>query len=90
MRSTVTRAFVLDSWAVIAYLEGETASEKVADIISDAHAKNRKLLISVVNAAEVWYIVARETTISDADESIHQLRKLGVEFVDALALFLGG
>ena len=83
MRSTGTSAFVLDSWAVIAYLEGETASEKVADIISDAHSNNRKLLISVVNAAEVWYIVARETTISDADESIRQLRELGVEFIDA-------
>ena len=54
------RAIVLDSWAVIAYLEDEPAAEKVADIIADAHEQQIQLLMTVVNAGEVWYIVARE------------------------------
>jgi uncharacterized protein with PIN domain len=33
------KAIVLDSWAVIAFLEGEAAAEKVADHIADAHEK---------------------------------------------------
>jgi ribonuclease VapC len=77
------KAIVLDSWAVIAYLEDEPAAEKVADIISDAHEQAIPLLMSVVNAGEVWYIVAREASASDADASIKQLRDLGIEFVDA-------
>lgn len=77
------KSIVLDSWAVIAYLEGEEAAEKVADIIADAHENQIPLLISVVNAGEVWYIVARETSVTDADVSIKQLRDLGVQFVDA-------
>ncbi|MFN2494019.1 MAG: PIN domain-containing protein, partial [Pyrinomonadaceae bacterium] len=41
------------------------------------------LLMTVVNAGEVWYIVAREASAADADASIKQLRDLGIEFIDA-------
>jgi predicted nucleic acid-binding protein len=77
------KAIVLDSWAVIAYLEDEPAAEKVADIIADAHEQGITLLMTVVNAGEVWYIVAREASAADADASIKQLRDLGIGFVDA-------
>jgi predicted nucleic acid-binding protein len=76
-------AIVLDSWAVIAYLEGEPSAKKVADHIADAHEQNIPLFISVVNAGEVWYIIAREASVNDADRSITELRHLGIEFVDA-------
>jgi ribonuclease VapC len=76
------KAIVLDSWAVIAYLEDEAAAEKVADIISDAHEEGIPLLMTVVNAGEVWYIVARETSTADADASIKQLRDLGIQFIE--------
>jgi predicted nucleic acid-binding protein len=77
------KAIVLDSWAVIAYLEGEPAAEKVADRIADAHENDIPLFMSVVNAGEVWYIIAREASVGDADRSITELRHLGIEFVDA-------
>lgn len=77
------KAIVLDSWAVIAYLEGESSAKRVADHIADAHEQNIPLLISVVNAGEVWYIIAREASVSDADRSITELRHLGIEFIDA-------
>ena len=77
------KAIVLDSWAVIAYLEGEAAAEKVADHIADAHENEIPMFISVVNAGEVWYIIAREASVGDADRSITELRHLGIEFVDA-------
>jgi predicted nucleic acid-binding protein len=77
------KAIVLDSWAVVAYLEDEPSSEKVADIMADAHEQKIPLLMTVVNAGEVWYIIARQTSDADADRSIKQLRDLGIEFVDA-------
>jgi predicted nucleic acid-binding protein len=77
------KAIVLDSWAVIAYLEDEPAAERVANIIADAHDQQIQLLMTVINAGEVWYIVAREASVADADASIKQLRDLGIEFVDA-------
>jgi predicted nucleic acid-binding protein len=78
-----SKAIVLDSWAVIAYLEGEPSAKKVADHIADAHENEIPLFMSVVNAGEVWYIIARETSVSDADRSITELRHLGIDFVDA-------
>ncbi len=74
---------VLDSWAVIAYLEDEPAGTKVADVIADANEQSIPFLMTVVNAGEVWCIVAREASAADADASIKQLRDLGIEFVDA-------
>ena len=38
------KAIVLDSWAVIAFLEGEPAAEKVADHIADAHENQISLV----------------------------------------------
>ena len=76
------KALVFDSWAVIAYLEGEPAAEKVADHIADAHDDGIPLFMSVVNAGEVWYIIAREASVNDAERSILELRRLGIEFVD--------
>ena len=77
------KAIVLDSWAVMAYLEDEPSAEKVADIIADAHETNTPLLLTVVNLGEVWYIVAREASEADADRCEKELRQLGITLVDA-------
>jgi ribonuclease VapC len=77
------KTIVLDSWAIMSYLQGEPSAEKVADIIADAHEDDVSLLMSVVNAGEVWYIIARRTSDADADRSIRQLKQLGIEMIDA-------
>ncbi len=77
------KALVLDSWAVLAYLEDESAGQKVADLIGDAHEHGIPLLMSVVNVGEVWYILAREVSEPEADKGVDDLRQLGIEFVDA-------
>lgn len=76
------KALVLDSWAVLAYLEDESSGQKVADLIGDAHEHGIPLLMSVVNAGEVWYILAREVSEAEAVKAIEELRRLGIEFVD--------
>jgi len=77
------RAIVLDSWAIMSYLGGEPSAEKVADIMADAHEEDIPLFMTVVNAGEVWYILAREVSVAEADSSIRQLRQLGIGFIDA-------
>lgn len=77
------KAIVLDSWSIIAYLEDEPAGAKVERIISDAHEQGTLLLTSVVNAGEVWYIVARSTSREDADDAVRDIRRLGIEFIEA-------
>ena len=77
------KGLVLDSWAIMAYFQDEPAGEKVANLIADAHDDDIPLLMSVVNAGEVWYIITRKTSAADADQAIRQIRDLGIKFVDA-------
>jgi len=77
------KALVLDSWSVIAYFEDEPAGQQVADLIASSHEDETSLLMSVVNVGEVWYILAREVSEQEADQSIAELKHLGIEFVNA-------
>ncbi|HEX9654403.1 MAG TPA: type II toxin-antitoxin system VapC family toxin [bacterium] len=77
------KALVFDSWAIIAFYGEESAGEKVAEIIAEANEGGTPLWMSVVNAGEVWYIVARRTSAVEADATIEELRSLGIKFDDA-------
>lgn len=71
---------VFDSWAIIAYFEDEPAGQRIEEIIIDANERDIPMRMSVVNAGELWYIVARQTSHSEADSSIAELRSLGIHF----------
>jgi len=73
---------ILDTWAILAYFQDEPAAAQVEELITSAQAKESPLLISVVNAGEIWYILAREASEQDADRSILELNRLGIRFVD--------
>jgi ribonuclease VapC len=74
---------VLDSWAVLSYFHDEPAGEQVETIIADARENGIPIFMSVVNAAEVWYITARRRSESDAGSGIHVLSEFGIHFVEA-------
>ena len=76
------KALVLDSWSVIAYLEDEPSGQQVADLIAGAHDEGIPIYMTVVNAGEVWYIIAREISEKEANSSIKELRELRIQFVD--------
>lgn len=77
------KPIVLDSWAVLAYLQGEGAAEYLADILAASIQAEAPIFMSVVNVGEVWYILSREVSNTEADKSIGTLRSWGVEFVTA-------
>ncbi len=76
------KALVLDAWAIIAYLEDEPSASQVADLIASAHEEEVPVLMTVVNAGEVWYTVAREISEDEANQCIKELRDLRIQFVD--------
>ena len=76
------KAFVLDSWSIIAYLEDEPSGQKIADIIANAHEEEIPVCMAVINAGEVWYIIAREISEQEANNSINQLYELRIQFKD--------
>lgn len=74
------KAYILDTWAVIAYLEDESPAEQIENLIADAHEQQIPIYMSVVNVGEVWYIIAREVSEEDADNSVKILRDLRIQF----------
>ena len=77
------KALVLDSWSILAFLEDEPAGQQVAEMIADAHESGMPVMMTVVNAGEIWYITARKTSEEDADRTLLELAQLGVQFHDA-------
>lgn len=77
------KSLVLDSWAVLAYLGGEASGQEVADLIAGAHESGIPMCMSVINAGEAWYILAREISEAQADQAMTDLRGLGIEVIDA-------
>lgn len=77
------KTIVLDSWAIMAFLEDEPAGERVADMIADAAEQGTAVLMSVINVGEVWYSTARRRSARDADQALNWLNEMGIVIVDA-------
>lgn len=77
------KAYVLDSWAVIAYLEDEPSGEQIEDLIATAHEEQIPIYMSVINLGEVWYTFAREISEEEANASVKTLSDLRIQFEDA-------
>jgi len=74
---------VMDSWAMIAYLEDELSAPQVENILVDSLQKGTQLLMTSVNLGEVWYNVARTYSIQTADQAIKDIKSLRVEIAPA-------
>ncbi|HLA96386.1 MAG TPA: type II toxin-antitoxin system VapC family toxin [Pyrinomonadaceae bacterium] len=76
------KTIVLDSWAIMAFLEDEPAAERVADLIADAAEQGTTVLMSVINVGEVWYSTARRRSERNADQALRWLNEMGIVIVD--------
>lgn len=76
------KGFVLDSYAVIAYLEDEPGAEKVERILRQADRGTIDLLMSVINWGEVYYSLSRSKGEKQAEESLLIMEQLPIRIVD--------
>jgi predicted nucleic acid-binding protein len=74
---------VLDSHALLAYFERETGWDRVADYLQDAADGNCRLVMSVVNWGEVYYITLREYGRVHVERVMHAMDNMPVEILDA-------
>ena len=84
--------YVLDSFAVLAYLGNEEGADKVEELIDKAEKGEIKLFMNYVNLGEVYYIVTREFGTAKANEAVAIVKRLPIEFVEvneSLALTAG-
>ena len=76
-------AKVLDSWALLCYLEQELGFEKMIELFEKAVESSKPLLMCIVNWGEVYYLVARRFGEQKAQEIEQLIQTLPIALVEA-------
>lgn len=71
--------FVLDSFALLAYLQGEGGMVRVQAILQDARKNQCNVHICIINLGEVLYIIEREKGLAKAHETLATIQRLPIE-----------
>jgi ribonuclease VapC len=74
---------VLDSWALLCYLEREPGVEKIIDLFTKAVDSSQPLFMCVVNWGEVYYQVARRWGEPRAREIERVIQTLPIKVIEA-------
>ena len=75
--------YILDSYAVLAHLEGEAGQATVGHILADAQAGRCIARFSLINLGEVLYIIERERGLQQAYLALAGIQQLPIEIVPA-------
>lgn len=73
--------YVLDSFAILAYLGDEEGAEKVEELLDKADNEEAEIFVSYVSLGEVYYITAREFGVAKANEAVATVKSWPLEFV---------
>lgn len=72
---------LLDSYAILAFLNDEEGAERVAGLLEDAVETGALLLVNEINVGEVYYIVAKHRSEDAAEQVLLHLDRLPLELV---------
>jgi predicted nucleic acid-binding protein len=75
------RAYVLDSFALLAYFEGETGMPRVRSVLEGAEAQRLTVYLSLINLGEALYITERERGLVEARRTLGAVDQLPLEIV---------
>lgn len=74
--------FVLDSYALIAYLENEKGADTVQKVLEQGEGENR-ILMSIINWGEVYYSIYRTKGEQSASECLDIIDQLPIKLIAA-------
>ena len=72
---------VLDSFAVLAYLQAEKGAQQVKELLHQAATGQLSVQMTVINLGEVYYITSRAYGQERAEEVLAMLRHLPIKLV---------
>lgn len=75
--------YILDSFALLAYLGQEAGGARVRDLLLRAEHKQVRLLLSLINLGEVAYIVERQRGLENAQQTLALLQQTAIEVLPA-------
>jgi ribonuclease VapC len=73
---------IIDSHALIAFLQGEVGAERVASLLGGAREGKVRALMSTVNLGEVAYVTERLLGLRSAQAALAAIDQLPVEILD--------
>ena len=79
--SDSTTIYILDSFALLAYLGGEAGEGRVKEILRETSRENNRTLMSLINLGEVVYITERERGLAKAQEVLAIIEQLPIEIL---------
>ncbi len=74
--------FVLDSFAILAYLQAEPASLKVKETLKLARDKDARVFLSLINLGEIVYTVERKLGEDTSREVLQDVLTLPIEVAE--------
>lgn len=77
-------SFVLDSYALIGYLEDESFSDQIEYTLTQAKNGALRLYFHAIHAGEVYYITLREQGRILADLAYSRIKALPIKLIDRI------
>ncbi len=81
--SESNEVYVLDSFALLAFLQAEKGMTRVQSVLADVEKGINKVYLSVINLGEVLYIVEREKGMTVAQEVLAAIEQLPIDILPA-------
>jgi ribonuclease VapC len=75
--------YILDSFALLAYLDGEEGMDRVRDVLVEASHGDCRVVHSIINLGEVLYVTEREVGLPQAQAVLAVVEQLPIEILPA-------
>jgi len=79
-----SRRFVLDSYALIGYLENEPFSDRIEELLYLARKGEAHLYLHAIHLGELYYITLREQGQNMADLGYSRIKAFTLTFIDTI------
>lgn len=73
---------ILDSYALISYLENEQGADRIEELLYKAKKEELHILMSIINWGEVYYSIFRSKGEDRAEDALIVIKQLPIEIVD--------
>ena len=74
-----TPVFVLDTFALLSYLQDETGAARVQTLLENAAKQKCRLCISIINLGELLYSIERREGVAKTQDVLGLIRQLPLE-----------
>jgi predicted nucleic acid-binding protein len=75
--------FVLDTFALLAYLQDEAGAARVETLLQQAAREKCRLCMSIINLGEMLYIIERREGVARTQDVLALIRQLPLEILPA-------